>query len=102
MRIDLLYFNGCPSWEEALSNIRAALDAENLEAKVSLVNIESDQEAAQLKFLGSPSFQVDGVDWWNEERSQYNLSCRIYVTPDGVKGAPTVDMLREKLRAMRV
>jgi len=32
------------------------------------VKVESDEEAARLKFLGSPSFRVDGVDWWPEER----------------------------------
>jgi len=64
------------------------------------VKVESDEEAARLKFLGSPSFRVDGVDWWPEERKRYNLSCRVYATPQGLRGAPTVEMLREKLRSM--
>jgi len=78
MQIELLYFDGCPSWEGALENPKAALQAEGLQAEIHLVKVESDEEAARLKFLGSPSFRVDGVDWWPEERKRYNLSCRVY------------------------
>ncbi len=98
MQIDLLYFDGCPSWEEALANLKAAHAAEGLAADIRLVKLEDNEAAARLKFLGSPSFQVNGMDWWHEERTRYNLSCRIYPTPQGMKGAPTIEMLREKLR----
>ena len=60
--------------------------------------VEDDAQAAQLKFAGSPSLRVDGVDLWPEERKRYNLSCRVYLTPDGLHGVPTVAMLREQLR----
>ncbi|MBI5935771.1 MAG: thioredoxin family protein [Chloroflexi bacterium] len=100
MKIDLLYFDGCPSWEGGMQNLMAALEAEGLEAEIDLVNVREEAQAARLKFLGSPSFQVDGVDWWPEERADYQLSCRVYSTPQGMKGAPTVEMLREKLRAV--
>ena len=102
MKIDLLYFDGCPSWESALTNLKAALIAEGLEVEIRLIKIESDEQATQLKFLGSPSFHVNGQDWWPEERNTYNLSCRIYPTPQGIKGAPTVEMLREKIQAYRL
>ena len=100
MQIDLMYFDGCPSWEMALENLKAALKAERLTADIRLVMVSDDDEAARLKFLGSPSFRVDGVDWWPEERKRYNLSCRVYPTPEGMRGAPNIEMWREKLRAM--
>jgi hypothetical protein len=102
MKIDLLYFDGCPSWESALTNLEAALKAEGLEVEIQLIKVESDDQATQLKFLGSPSFHVNGQDWWPEERNTYNLSCRIYPTQQGIKGAPTVEMLREKIQAYRL
>ena len=98
MEIQLLYFDGCPSWEIALSNLKAALAAEGLEAEIQLIKLEDNEDATHLRFLGSPSFQVNGVDLWHEERKRYNLSCRVYATPHGLQGAPTVEMLREKLR----
>ena len=102
MQIDLLYFDDCPSWQSGLENMMAALEAEGLDAKIRMVNVTNEAEAAHLKFLGSPSFQVNGMDLWNEERESYNLSCRVYPTPQGMKGAPTIEMLREKLRTLGI
>jgi hypothetical protein len=98
MKIDLLYFEGCPSWLVGLENLKAALAAEGLKTSIRIVKVTNDAEAARLKFLGSPSFRVEGVDWWPEERKRYNMSCRVYQTPLGMKGAPTVKMLRDQLR----
>jgi hypothetical protein len=49
------------------------------------------------KFFGSPSFRVDGVELWDDKRDTYSLSCRVYATPEGMKGSPTVSMLREAI-----
>ncbi len=97
MLIELLYFDGCPSWEKSLENLKAALAAEGLQAGIRLVRVEDDDQAAQMKFLGSPSFRVDGVDLWPEERQRYNLNCRVFGTPGGITGVPTVEMLREQV-----
>lgn len=98
MRIELLYFEGCPSWQEALANLKEALALEGIEAEIRLTCVTDNDHAAAVKFLGSPSFRVNGVDLWPEERKRYNLSCRVYATPQGMKGAPTVAMLREALQ----
>ena len=64
---------------------------------VELVQVMDNDDAARKKFLGSPSFRINGVDLWNEERDRYSLSCRVYPTPDGMKGSPSVLMLREAI-----
>ena len=97
MKIDLLYFEGCPSWQDGLENLKVALIRENIQAEINLVRVDTDSGAARLQFLGSPSFRVNGEELWQEQREQYNLSCRVYSTPGGMKGAPTVEMLQEKL-----
>ncbi len=101
MEIDLLYFDGCPSWQSGLEYLKAALKQEEVAAEIRLVRIDDDAQAAAFKFLGSPSFQVNGKDWWPEERTTYALSCRVYSTPQGMQGAPTVEMLRQKLHLNR-
>jgi hypothetical protein len=101
MRIDLLYFDGCPSWQSGLENLKAALAAEDMQAEIRLVQVDNNDEAGRLRFLGSPSFHVNGADLWPEEREMFALSCRVYSTPQGMRGAPDVEMLREKLRAAR-
>jgi hypothetical protein len=101
MQIDLLYFEDCPSWQTGLENLQSALQLEELHAEIHMMLVESEAESERLRFLGSPSFQVDGVDFWPDERQNYALSCRVYATPQGMRGVPTVEMLREKLRAYK-
>ena len=101
MKIELFYFNGCPSWETGLKNLEAALQEEDLFASVEMVKVVDDSDATRLKFLGSPHFRVDGQDLWPEERELYSLSCRVYPTPEGIKGFPTVAMLRGQLKQFR-
>jgi len=101
MKIELFYFNGCPSWETGLKNLEAALQEEDLSASVEMIKVVDDSDATRLKFLGSPHFRVDGQDLWPEERELYSLSCRVYPTPEGIKGFPTVAMLRGQLKQFR-
>lgn len=101
MKIEILYFDGCPSWEGGLKNLESALQEEGLPASVEMVKVMDDDDAARLKFLGSPHFRVDGQDLWPEEREIYSLSCRVYPTPEGIKGFPTVAMLRQQLNQLK-
>lgn len=98
MHIQLYYFDDCPSWKVGLENLKQALLLENISTTVELVRITTNEEAQTARFLGSPSFVVNGKDLWPEEREQYYLSCRVYQTDQGVRGAPPVALLQEKLR----
>lgn len=101
MIIELLYIEGCPSWQNGLENLKIALREEETNALVSTIKVKDNDHAARLKFLGSPSFRIDGKDLWPEERPSYSISCRIYKTPAGLKGWPSVAMLREKILAVK-
>ena len=101
MKIELLFFNDCASWKAALNNLELALAAEAVEAEIQLIEVLHNEQAARLKFLGSPSFCVDGQDWWPEARETYNLSCRVYSTSQGMRGVPTIEMLREKIQTLK-
>lgn len=99
MKIELLYFDGCPSWQTALENLKVALQQEDISEPITMLEIKDDEQAAQEKFLGSPSIRINGRDLWFENRENYSLSCRVYGTPAGVKGYPTVDMLRSRIKS---
>lgn len=101
MQFELLYFDGCPSWQTGLKNLKSALRLEGIEAEVTLVNVRDEADAIRLEFLGSPNFRVNGHDLWPEEREIYSLSCRVYPTPEGIKGFPTVAMLRQQLKQFK-
>jgi hypothetical protein len=98
MKVELLYFDGCQSWQSGLQNLHFALKANGLDVSVELVQVMDNEDATRKRFLGSPSFRINGVDLWNEERDTYSLSCRVYATPDGMKGSPSILMLQGEIQ----
>ena len=99
MQIEVLYFDGCPSYRTAEKILREVLAKEGMEAEVDMVAVNNDEEAQRLRFPGSPTIRVDGQDLFPvRERENWSLGCRIYTTPEGLRGSPTAEMLREVLR----
>ncbi len=98
MRFEVLYFDGCPTYETATKTLRAVLAEEGVEAEVELVAVNTDEEARRLRFPGSPTIRVDGHDLFPApEREDWRLGCRVYATPEGLRGSPTAEMLRAAL-----
>ena len=96
MDIALLYFDDCPNWKIADERL-AAIVAERPDLTVTRHLVETLEEAERVGFHGSPSILVDGVDVFAEPDDGVGLSCRVYRTPDGLEGAPTVEQLRAAL-----
>ena len=97
--VEVLYFDGCPNHEPAVALVERLSRELGIELELRLVKV-SDREAAQrLRFLGSPTIRVDGVDVdpRTEERSDYALSCRIFRTHVGIVGQPDERWVREAL-----
>jgi hypothetical protein len=102
-QIELLWWEGCPSTERALGELRAALRDVGLpEAEVRMREIGSEAEAEQAEFRGSPTILVDGADLLGAENrgdEPIGLSCRVYRRRDGaISPIPDPDDLREALR----
>lgn len=93
MKVELLYFNGCPNAEAYLPHLRSIV------ARTSHQLVEreivNEKQAVAESFLGSPSVRVDGrdVEPGAVERSDFGLSCRVYLTVDGSRGTPPDDWL---------
>jgi hypothetical protein len=98
MKVELLYFDGCPAYPTAEKILREVLSDMGIEAEVDLVAVNSDEEARRLRFPGSPTLRMDGRDLFpTPEREDWWLGCRVYPTPEGLKGSPTAEMLRQAL-----
>ena len=98
MKVEVLYFDGCPTYVTAVKTLRAVLAEEGVEAEVQLIAVNSDEEAGRLHFPGSPTIRVDGKDLFPVAgREEWRLGCRVYATPQGLSGSPTAEMLREAL-----
>jgi hypothetical protein len=90
VRIELLYFDGCPNHEAFLPHLRALLDRAGVRAPIELRRVESEVAARRERFLGSPTLRIDGtdVDPGAAERRDYGLKCRLYPTAGGLAGIP--------------
>ncbi|NMM22057.1 MAG: thioredoxin family protein [Phycicoccus sp.] len=96
MDITLLYFDDCPNWRVTDERL-AAIAAERADLKVTRHLVDTPEEAERVGFHGSPSILVDGVDLFAEPDAGVGLSCRVYRTPQGLAGAPTMEQLRAAL-----
>lgn len=96
MDITLLYFDDCPNWRIAEERL-AAIAAERADLTVTRHLVDTLEEAERVGFHGSPSILVDGVDVFAEPGAGVGLSCRVYRTPEGLAGAPTLEQLRAAL-----
>ena len=99
MKVELLFWEECPSYPEALELLRDVLAARGLVDGVELREVRTQEEAEALAFPGSPTIRVDGRDVDAAGAgSRPALSCRIYHLPDGrVSPVPTREQLEEAL-----
>ncbi len=97
MEIELLYFDDCPHWRVA--DERLAEVAANRAVVVKHRLVTTPEEAERLGFRGSPTILIDGRDPFATGNEPTGLSCRIYQTPDGPAGSPTVAQLQDAVGA---
>ena len=93
MKVEVLYFDGCPNHEVLLPHLRELLSAAGAGAEVELVRVEDADVAERERFLGSPTVRIDGedVEPGADRRSDFGLKCRLFATPDGLQGMPADD-----------
>jgi len=92
VRISLRYFDACPNWEIALDRIGEALESTDLRAEINLEEVTA-ADAQRLRFVGSPTILIDGIDPFQTEDASFGLSCRVYPTERGLEGSPSVAQL---------
>ncbi len=95
MKVELLYFEDCPNWQTVDRRLRELATERGFELQHRLV--ATPEEARAAGFRGSPTILVDGRDPFAGGEEPFGLSCRMYRTPEGPAGSPTVDQLRTAL-----
>lgn len=100
MSVELLYFDGCPSYDRLLPRLRELVAERDPRAEVELRRVESTEDAERMRFLGSPTVRVDGVDVdpTASTRDDFGLKCRLYRRGDGSAPVPPDDWIRQALR----
>jgi copper chaperone CopZ len=100
MRIEVLYFDGCPHHEPAVERVQEVLREEGIPAEISVVNVQDAPTAERVGFLGSPSIRMNGLDVEREARSarEYGMMCRTYVVNGRREGLPSRETIRQAIR----
>src|SRR5204862_6623231 len=81
---------------------RAAAGRGGYGARVALGRGDSEQQAREMRFLGSPTVRVADrdVEPGAGQRSDYGLKCRLYTTAEGIAGQPADDWIIAAARSM--
>jgi hypothetical protein len=95
MKIEVLYFEGCPNHAPTVERLKAVLREAGLPIDVSEIEVRDESAANRLQFLGSPTIRINGFDIEANFRNVKNtaFACRRY--PGGL---PSEEMIRAALR----
>ena len=100
MKVEVVYFAGCPNHEALLAHLRDLLSSAGASTDIDLVRVEDTEAAERERFLGSPTLRIDGedVEPGADGRTDYGLKCRLYPTAEGLRGMPADEWVLAKLR----
>ncbi len=92
MRVELLFWEDCPSHPRALAELRTAMAEIGLQESAIVVREVSTQaDAERERFIGSPTIRIDGEDVQPPPGEEpFGLTCRVYHRRDG-RISPTPD-----------
>jgi hypothetical protein len=95
MKIEILYFEGCPNHEVAEKRVRDVLNDLGIEAELVHINVKDETTAEEVRFPGSPTIRVNGEDVAPGSNGEpYSMRCRVYPTTSGFDGAPDEGAIR--------
>jgi hypothetical protein len=99
MRVELLYFDGCPNHEVLLPHLEELLGAAGIPVEIVLREVPDGDTAQRERFLGSPTVRVDGhdIEPGADDRADFGLKCRLYRTDSGIRGTPLDEWILDAL-----
>ena len=101
VHVTFLFYEDCPSHELALERLREVLNEEDIDAEVEVVKVESEEQAQERHFVGSPTILLNGRDIDPPPPDSYfTLTCRAYRLEDGrISPLPSRGMLKRAIAA---
>ena len=85
MKVEILYFSGCPNRAPAVDLVREVLEQEGAPADMVEVEVRDASTAETVGFLGSPTIRVDGRDVEHAARAQRGF---VFAVPDFYRWQP--------------
>ena len=78
--------------------ITTAVAETGVQATVTHTVITSQDQARRRGFAGSPTILVNGSDPFEDPAAPAAMACRLYPTPEGLRGVPALRDLRRALK----
>jgi hypothetical protein len=99
LQIEVLYLEGCPNHQPAVEQLRQALRAEAIATSVDEIEVKDAVMAQEIRFLGSPSVRVNGMDVEEAARDAktFGFGCRTYFEKNRRSALPSVELIRRAL-----
>ena len=104
MNIEVLYIDGCAQYESFAAHLEHLLHKHGVDSHLRHVLVRTNQEAEQLRFLGSPTLRMNGVDVdpAAAQRTDYGIQCRLYPTDLGYRSTPPDEWILAEAERARV
>jgi mercuric ion transport protein len=100
VKVEVLYIADCPNHKPAVDRVRDVLCSAGMPERVQEVEICTQEDAEAMRFLGSPTVQINGFDVEPEARAvqHFGLGCRSYAENGRRSGLPSRDLIRSALQ----
>jgi hypothetical protein len=90
MLIEVLYMPGCPNHLPAVRRIEQILRSEEVDAPVRKTPVTDGVMARILRFPGSPTVRINGLDAEPSGERPVGLACRLYASGQGLPSEETL------------
>jgi len=98
VRIDLVYFEGCPNADLARSMLRRALSDLSMDAAWTERDTDAPSTPARFRAYGSPTILINDRDVSEDVRVEGG-TCRVYLDAAGsLSGAPSAESIADAIR----
>jgi 3-keto-L-gulonate-6-phosphate decarboxylase len=62
LQVRILYSEGCANTPPTVELVKKVAQELNVSIRVDMIAVRTLEEAQELRFLGSPTVQIDGID----------------------------------------
>lgn len=101
MKIELLWFEGCPNHHAARTLLNDVLAERGVAGPIISVEVPDLETGQSVQFPGSPTIRVDGVDIEPgfSDTGDYTPRCRVYMIDGRFRGVPNRRWIEDAIDA---
>jgi hypothetical protein len=97
MRVELLYWDGDPSYMTVRQRLVEVLTEDAFETPIQMIAVNSAADAELLEFAGSPTIRIDGADIHPGGAGGVGLRLRSYPADEALDGPSSEPMPGKRL-----